>query len=78
MLAALGDAGIEVMSDCLRGECGLCAVTVLEADGDLDHRDVFLSEEEQDEGGSLCSCVSRAAGGTVTIDTGFRPASART
>ena len=78
MLAALGDVGIEVMSDCLRGECGLCAVTVLEADGDLDHRDVFLSEEEQDEGGSLCSCVSRAAGGAVTIDTGFRPASART
>ena len=77
MLAALGDAGIEVMSDCLRGECGLCAVTVLEADGDLDHRDVFLSEDEQDEGGSLCSCVSRAAGGTVTIDTGFRPASER-
>ena len=43
------------MSDCLRGECGLCAVTVLDADGELDHRDVFLSEDEQEEGGALCS-----------------------
>lgn len=74
LLASLEDAGIEVMSDCLRGECGLCAVTVLEAGGDLDHRDVFLSEEEQDEGGALCACVSRAAGGSITIDTGFRTA----
>jgi vanillate O-demethylase ferredoxin subunit len=74
LLAALEEAGVEVMSDCLRGECGLCAVTVLEADGDLDHRDVFLSEDEQDEGRSLCACVSRVAGGTATIDTGFRTA----
>lgn len=77
LLAALADAGVDVMSDCLRGECGLCAVTVVEAEGDLDHRDVFLSEEEQEEGHALCACVSRAAGGSVTIDTGFRPASER-
>ncbi len=78
LLAALGDAGVDVMSDCLRGECGLCAVTVVEAEGELDHRDVFLSEEEQEEGAALCACVSRAAGGALTIDTGFRPRAART
>ena len=60
------------MSDCLRGECGLCAVTVVAAGGELDHRDVFLSEAEQEEGGALCACVSRVAGGTVSIDTGYR------
>ena len=59
MLAALGDAGIEVMSDCLRGECGLCAVTVLEADGELDHRDVFLSEESRRRA-ARCAVASRA------------------
>ena len=77
LLAALEDAGIDVMSDCLRGECGLCAVTVLDRDEALDHRDVFLSDEEQVPGGSLCACVSRAVGGSLTIDTGFRPASER-
>jgi ferredoxin-NADP reductase len=77
LLSALQEAGIEVMSDCLRGECGLCAVEVVAAEGDLDHRDVFFSDDEQEEGSAMCSCVSRAVGGTLTIDTGFRPASAR-
>jgi ferredoxin len=73
VLDALKDAGVDMMWDCLRGECGLCAVRVLEAEGELDHRDVFLSEEEQLEGRTLLTCVSRAVGGTLTIDTGFRP-----
>jgi vanillate monooxygenase ferredoxin subunit len=77
MLDALRDAGVEVMADCLRGECGLCAVSVLAVDGALDHRDVFFSAEEQAEGGKLCACVSRAVGGSITIDTGFRPAADR-
>jgi ferredoxin-NADP reductase len=72
-LDALKDAGVDMMWDCLRGECGLCAVRVLDADGELDHRDVFLSEEQQREGDTLITCVSRAVGGAVTIDTGFRP-----
>jgi ferredoxin-NADP reductase len=73
VLDALKDAGVDMMWDCLRGECGLCAVRVLDAEGELDHRDVFLSEDEQREGQTLLTCVSRAVGGAVTIDTGFRP-----
>jgi vanillate O-demethylase ferredoxin subunit len=73
MLDALRDAGVDVMWDCLRGECGLCAVDVLDVEGELDHRDVFLSDEQQAAGTKLCTCVSRAVGGAVTIDTGFRP-----
>ncbi|WP_028058841.1 2Fe-2S iron-sulfur cluster-binding protein [Candidatus Solirubrobacter pratensis] len=38
MLEALRADGVEVMYDCLRGECGLCAVGVLEADCQMDHR----------------------------------------
>lgn len=73
MLAALTDAGVDMIWECLRGECGLCTVTVLDHDQALDHRDVFLSEDERAAGASLCACVSRATGGTVTIDTGARP-----
>ena len=51
MLDALEDAGVEVMWDCRKGECGLCTVTVLDARGHLDHRDVFLDEDA--EGGRL-------------------------
>jgi ferredoxin-NADP reductase len=73
LLDALTDAGVDVMSDCLRGECGLCAAKVLDVEGELDHRDVFLSEEQQREGETIITCVSRAVGGAITIDTGFRP-----
>jgi len=72
LLDALADAGIDIMSDCLRGECGICAVNVVAADAPLDHRDVFLSDEQKRVGTMLCACVSRAAGGSITIDTGFR------
>jgi ferredoxin-NADP reductase len=73
LLDALKDEGVDMMWDCLRGECGLCAVHVLDVEGELDHRDVFLDEEEQRAGETLLTCVSRAVGGAVTIDTGFRP-----
>jgi ferredoxin-NADP reductase len=76
LLDALKDEGVDMMWDCLRGECGLCAVRVLEVEGELDHRDVFLDEEEQRAGETLLTCVSRAVGGAVTIDTGFRPEAA--
>ena len=75
MLEALRDAGVAVISDCMRGECGLCMVDVIEVDGELDHRDVFLSDEQRAEQKQMCACVSRVAGSCVVIDTGFRPAS---
>jgi ferredoxin-NADP reductase len=72
MLDALAEHGVDLMWDCRRGECGLCAVSVLACEGELDHRDVFLSDAQQAEGCTLLACVSRAVGGTVTIDSGFR------
>jgi ferredoxin-NADP reductase len=73
MLDALCDAGIDMIYDCQRGECGLCAVTILEANGQIDHRDVFFSAEEKRENHKICACVSRLAGGKLVIDTGYRP-----
>lgn len=45
LLDALEAAGIDTISDCRRGECGLCAMDVLDVQGEMDHRDVFLSEQ---------------------------------
>ncbi|MFV3127031.1 PDR/VanB family oxidoreductase [Niveispirillum sp. KHB5.9] len=73
LLDALDDAGIPMIHDCRRGECGLCAVEVLDHQGPIDHRDVFLSDAEKREGTKLCACVSRIAGGHAVIDTGYRP-----
>jgi vanillate monooxygenase ferredoxin subunit len=72
--AALQGAGGEVLTDCLRGECGLCVVPVLALDGRLDHRDVFLSQRQKNLDNAMALCVSRVAGGSVCVDLPRRPA----
>ena len=61
LLDALEAAGADMMSDCRRGECGLCEVRVIDCDGELDHRDVFLSASQHAKGDYMCTCVSRVA-----------------
>jgi vanillate O-demethylase ferredoxin subunit len=72
LLDALEKAGVQSLSNCRRGECGLCAMDILAIDGEIDHRDVFLSDQEKQENKRLCICVSRVIG-TVTLDGAYRP-----
>ena len=70
MLEALEDAGVDMMFDCRRGECGLCEVRVLELGGQIDHRDVFYSDRQKDARAKMCCCVSRvvpAAGAAAVV-----------
>ncbi len=67
LLDALENAGVELMWDCRKGECGLCTVRVLGCDGRIDHRDVFLSDEQKEQDTSLCACVSRVATGDQVL-----------
>lgn len=72
LLDALIGAGVEMIHDCRRGECGLCAVQVLGEGVEIDHRDVFFSAEEKAEGHKMCACVSRLTEGHAVIDVGYR------
>ena len=63
LLEALTRAGVDLMYDCRKGECGLCLLDVAGVEGSLDHRDVFLSGEQQASGRSLATCVSRVVAG---------------
>jgi len=72
MLDALLNAGVGVLSECRRGECGLCALDVVSTDAEIDHRDVFFSGEQHRRNQKMCACVSRVAGGTVVVDTAWR------
>jgi vanillate O-demethylase ferredoxin subunit len=72
MLDALESAGIGVISDCRRGECGVCAINIVGVEGRVDHRDVFFSEQQKIENAKICACVSRAIG-TIAIDPLYRP-----
>lgn len=69
MLEALEAAGVEMIHDCRRGECGICALDIVSVDGIVDHRDVFFSDEEKAENAKLCTCVSRVVKGEIVLDT---------
>ncbi len=68
ILDAITAAGVPALFDCRRGECGLCPMTVLEADGPIDHHDRFLSDDDKASGKTLCICVSRTRGQTLVLD----------
>ncbi len=57
LLTALRDAGVNVNVDCCVGDCGTCAVKILE--GEAEHRDHALSDAQKAQG-FICVCVSRA------------------
>lgn len=66
ILDCLLEAGCDLMFDCQRGECGVCAASVLE--GEIDHRDYVLSEREKREGKVMQTCVSRCKGRRLVLD----------
>lgn len=58
LLEALEAAGLDPLYDCRRGECGVCALEVLE--GEVDHRDFIMSDKEAACSTRIYPCVSRA------------------
>jgi ferredoxin-NADP reductase len=72
LLDELEMAGVQAIYDCRRGECGLCAMDVIAVHGEIDHRDVFLSDEEKAGNKRICVCVSRVVG-EITLDSAYRP-----
>lgn len=66
ILDALDDAGVPVPSSCREGTCGTCETTVLE--GEVDHRDSILTDEERTSGNTMMVCVSRARSARLVLD----------
>jgi ferredoxin len=55
-----------VLSSCRVGTCGTCEQAVL--DGELDHRDSVLSEEDREAGEYMMICVSRCRSERLVLD----------
>lgn len=66
VLDVLTEAGVDVMYDCRAGYCGLCQTGV--CDGEIDHRDSYLSEADKAAGRCMQVCVSRARGARLVLD----------
>jgi len=73
LLDVLEELGVPALSDCRRGECGLCTLQVVRCEGIADHRDVFLSARQKAANERFCTCVSRVSGGGIVLDSAYRP-----
>lgn len=63
---ALSEAGVEVMISCEQGVCGTCLTRVLQ--GEVDHRDSYLTPEEQARHDQFTPCCSRAKSSRLVLD----------
>lgn len=66
IIQALEAAGLDVLYDCQRGDCGICQCGVVE--GVPDHRDVILSDDEKASNKVMQICVSRAKSERLVLD----------
>lgn len=66
ILTVLAANGVNVPSACAAGLCGTCITDVLE--GEIDHRDGILSDDEKASNEYMCVCISRAKSGQITLD----------
>lgn len=66
ILQVLQENGVMVDCSCMEGVCGLCITAVLE--GEPDHRDEVLTEDEKRDGGHMTVCVSRSKGEVIVLD----------
>lgn len=57
---------VSVLASCLEGICGTCETEVL--DGEVEHRDAILDEEERASNSTMMICVSRCRGDKLTLD----------
>lgn len=60
------EAGVSVLGSCLEGICGTCETEVI--DGEIDHRDSVLDDEERASGETMMICVSRCRSARLTLD----------
>lgn len=66
IVEALAQAGLKVNVSCKQGICGSCLTDVLE--GEPDHRDSYLTDEEKADGDQILLCCSRSKCGRLVID----------
>jgi ferredoxin len=65
-LEVVQEAGISVLASCEEGICGTCEQIVVE--GEVDHRDSILDDDERAANESMMICVSRCLSERLTLD----------
>ena len=66
MVEALRKEGIDILTSCEQGVCGTCLTRVLE--GEVYHRDMYLTAEEKAANEQFMPCRSRARSKLLVLD----------
>ena len=66
IIQVLKDKGIEILTSCEQGVCGTCITRVLE--GEIDHRDMYFTDEEKAANDQFTPCCSRAKSRLLVLD----------
>ncbi|MGH8436279.1 MAG: PDR/VanB family oxidoreductase [Pseudomonas sp.] len=66
VVQALAGAGVDLPTSCEQGVCGTCLTRIIE--GVPDHRDMFLTPEEQAKNDQFLPCCSRAQTSMLLLD----------
>jgi ferredoxin-NADP reductase len=66
ILDVLADHGIDIPTSCGEGVCGTCETPVLE--GEVEHRDALLTDEERAANTTMMVCCSRARCPRLVLD----------
>ncbi len=66
VVQALAAAGVEILTSCEQGVCGTCLTRVLE--GECEHRDLYLTDEEKARNDQFTPCCSRAKSRVLVLD----------
>lgn len=68
LLEAIEEAGVDAPYLCRGGACGQCETAVVAHDGELDHKDHYLTDEEKAAGKKIMICMSRLKGRELVLD----------
>ncbi|MBF5011345.1 PDR/VanB family oxidoreductase [Burkholderia pseudomultivorans] len=66
VVAALAANGVDVLTSCEQGVCGTCLTRVL--DGEPEHRDAYLTDDEKAAGDQFLPCCSRSRTAMLVLD----------
>jgi vanillate O-demethylase ferredoxin subunit len=66
VVQALAAVGVEIATSCEQGVCGTCLTRVLE--GEPDHKDMYLTPEEQAANDQFLPCCSRSTSPLLVLD----------
>ena len=66
ILDTLLDNGVSVSYSCMEGVCGACETRVIS--GEVDHKDLILTPNEQAQNKTMMICCSGCKGAELTLD----------